>query len=112
MSDTGKWDGSPSGDRTGSALGDIGSWTDQEVFRLWVSAMMELRKREILRSFNTPTGDYAEWLVANDLGLTLENTSAAGHDAVDSEGTRYQIKARWLAPSRSSRQLSIIRNLD
>ncbi|MDQ3612966.1 MAG: hypothetical protein M3412_01450, partial [Chloroflexota bacterium] len=92
-----------------SAISDL---SDAEVFTMWVSALMELRRREILRSFNTPTGDYAEWLVARTLGLTLENNSRSGFDAVGPDGTRYQIKARWLATPKSNRQLSVIRNLD
>lgn len=85
---------------------------DQEVFRLWVSTLTELRRRGILRSFNTPTGDYAEWLVANSLGLTLASNSKSGYDALGPDSTRYQIKARWLATPKSTRQLSFIRNLD
>jgi hypothetical protein len=86
--------------------------SDAEVFSMWVSTLMELRRRGILRSFNTPTGDYAEWLVARTLGLTLENNSRSGFDAVSRDGTRYQIKARWLATPKANRQLSFIRNLD
>ena len=37
---------------------------------------------------------------------------AAGYDAVDASGRRYQIKARRIGTSRSTRQLSAIRNLD
>lgn len=91
---------------------DIAELPDQEVFRLWVSTLIELRRRSILRSFNTSTGDYAEWLVANALGPSLENNSTAGYDAVEPDGTRYQIKARWLATPKSSRQLGFIRDLD
>jgi hypothetical protein len=52
----------------------------------------ELRTRNILRSKNNPTGDYAEWLVPTKLGLRLENNSAKGWDATDAAGVRYQIK--------------------
>lgn len=91
---------------------DVRDLPDQDVFNLWISALKELRYRGILRSFNTPTGDAAEWLVANALGLTLQNNANTGYDAVDSDGLRYQIKGRWLATSKSTRQLSVIRNLD
>lgn len=74
--------------------------------------MEALRRRGILRSDNTPTGDYAEWLVARSLGLTLENNSTSGYDATNPDGTRYQIKARRLVTPKTSRQLSPLRRLD
>jgi hypothetical protein len=91
---------------------ELSNLTDQRLFGVWVSAMAELRRRGILRSDNTPTGDYAEWLVANALGLTLEGNSTSGFDARAEDGTRYQIKARRLVTPATSRQLSAIRNLD
>ncbi len=86
--------------------------SDLEVLATWTAAMQELRRRDILRSDNTPTGDYAEWLVATRLGLVLEPNSKSGFDAKGSDGIRYQIKARRLATAKTSRQLSPIRNLD
>lgn len=86
--------------------------SDREVLALWAETMTELQRRGILRSDNTPTGDYAEWLVSQSLGLSLENNAKAGYDAVSTDGTRYQIKARRLATAKTSRQLSFIRNLD
>jgi hypothetical protein len=71
-----------------------------------------LRRRDIIRSDNTPTGDYAEWLVATRLGLVLEHNAKSGFDAKGSDGIKYQIKARRLATAKTSRQLSPIRNLD
>lgn len=91
---------------------DLTELTDQQVFATWAAAMAELKRRGIVRSDNTPTGDYAEWLIASRLGLTLEGNSQAGYDAVDLDGTRYQIKARRLPTPKTSRQLSTIRNLD
>lgn len=84
---------------------------DRELLRIWSKTMIELRRRGILRSDNTPTGDYAEWIVSKALGLTLENNSQSGFDAVDKAGIRYQIKARRLTSSRTSKQLSALRNL-
>ncbi|MEQ1674159.1 MAG: hypothetical protein ABL865_03865 [Candidatus Nitrotoga sp.] len=54
----------------------------------------ELRHRNVIRSKNNPTGDYAKWLVSRKLGLTLETNSAKGFDATDLQGLRYQIKGR------------------
>lgn len=86
--------------------------SDRDVLILWTNAMTELRRRGILRSDNTPTGDYAEWIVSRALGLTLQGNSSAGYDAISSDGIRYQIKARRLSNARTQRQLSAIRNLD
>jgi hypothetical protein len=72
----------------------------------------ELKKREVVRSKNNPTGDYAEWLVSTNLGLRLESNSAKGYDATDANGVRYQIKGRRITPDNPSTQLSVIRNLD
>ena len=54
----------------------------------------------------------AEWLVAQALGLELRSNSAAGYDATNQDGVRYQIKARRMTPDNRSRQLSAIRKLD
>ena len=72
----------------------------------------ELRRRDVIRSKNNPTGDYAEWLVSTKLGLTLENNSAKGWDATDAAGVRYQIKGRRVTADNPSTQLSVIRNLE
>jgi hypothetical protein len=48
----------------------------------------ELRKRDIIRSKNNPTGDYAEWLASTKLGPRLEKKSAKGWDATGRQGGR------------------------
>jgi hypothetical protein len=83
-----------------------------ELLQLHARVIEELRRREVLRSKNNPTGDYAEWLVATRLGMKLEVKSTAGYDAVDAEGSRFQIKARRITADNGSRQLGIIRKLD
>jgi len=83
----------------------------RELLRLHGAVLDELRRREIVRTANSPVGDYAELLFATAFGWTLENSSAAGHDAVDRDGVRYQIKSRRLTKSNGSRQLSFLRRL-
>jgi hypothetical protein len=73
--------------------------------------LAELRRREIVRSANNPTGDYGELLFAKAFGWTLNGNSSADADAFDSEGIRYQIKCRRLATPQGSRQLGFIRRL-
>ncbi len=78
------------------------------------AAIDELKTRGVVRTKNNPVGDYAEWLVASALNLTLAKNSAVGYDAVSrSEPVRrYQIKARRVTASNPSRQLGVIRNLE
>ncbi|MGQ0708995.1 MAG: hypothetical protein ACT4NV_04520 [Rhodoferax sp.] len=78
----------------------------------YASILHILRTRGIIRSFNSPVADIAEWLVSKKLGLTLAPKSGKSFDATDSNGKRYQIKGRWLAGSNRSTQLSAIRDLD
>lgn len=66
----------------------------------------------IVRTYNSPVGDYAEWLVGAKLGLTLQKTDTAGYDALDNDGKRYQIKGRWMHPGKNTRQLTVIRKYD
>jgi hypothetical protein len=73
--------------------------------------MDELRDRKVVRTANAPGGDYAELLFANAFGWALAGNSASGHDAVDADGARYQIKSRRLSRPGASRQLSALRNL-
>lgn len=71
-----------------------------------------LRRRDILRTSNNPTGDLAEYLFCTARKLDREKNSRLGFDAIGPDGKRYQIKARRCAPQDKSRQLSAIRNLD
>ncbi len=73
--------------------------------------LSELRRRNIVRSANNPTGDYGELLFSRAFGWTLNGNSSADADAVDAEGLRYQIKCRRLATPQGSRQLGFIRRL-
>ncbi|MCS6626421.1 hypothetical protein N0B44_26215 [Roseibacterium beibuensis] len=78
---------------------------------LHAEVMEELRRREVVRTSNSPVGDYAELLFSTAFGWALENSSAAGHDATDKDGVRYQIKSRRLTRHNGSRQLSFLRRL-
>lgn len=85
---------------------------DEALTRLWGQTMSELRRRGIVRTFNNPVADIAERLAARHLGLTLVTAnSVKGHDALDDDGRRYQIKSRRVTPENASRQLGSIRDL-
>ena len=83
-----------------------------ELLRCFADILDELRERKVVRTRNNPVADYAEWLVAQKLGLMLERNSKRGYDAIDQNGKRYQIKSRRLDPTNESTQLSVIRNLE
>jgi hypothetical protein len=85
--------------------------TTLELLRTHGAVLDELRRREILRSANSPISDYAEALFCRAFGWTREGNSASSFDARDRTGLRYQIKARRLGSGPGSRQLSAIRNL-
>lgn len=72
-----------------------------------------LNAREVIRSANAPTGDYAEWLVHRALGGQLQPNSNKSADLIVRK-KRFQIKARVLSdPERSGeRQLSSFRSWD
>lgn len=82
-----------------------------ELLQLHGDVLDELRSRDVLRSANGPSGDYAELLFCRAFGWDMRNNSSSGYDATDAAGVRYQIKCRRITPTNKSRQLSFIRNL-
>jgi hypothetical protein len=91
---------------------DFDKLTVRDLLAAYVQVLDELKARGVLRTANNPVGDYAEWLVANTLGLMLVNNSTAAYDAIDSEGIKYQIKGRRQTPENMSTQLGMFHNLD
>lgn len=82
----------------------------RDLLSLHGGILSELRLRGVVRTGNSPLGDYVEHLFVNAFGWRLTKNSAAGYDATQ-EGTRYQIKGRRIGPTSPSRQLGAIRNL-
>ena len=70
----------------------------------------ELRRRGVVNSNNNPIGDYTEWLVCDRLGLETQDNSTTAFDAIDTQGVRYQIKAR--RSNANSVQFSAVRKLE
>ncbi len=83
-----------------------------ELLRLNADTLEELRRREVITTFNAPLGDYAEWLFRKALGWRSAGNSAKDVDALGTDGTQYQIKARRLTRRNKSRQLGALRRLD
>jgi hypothetical protein len=86
--------------------------TIAELLVLHSGILHELRRREVLRTANNPTGDLAEYLFCKAFGWAQESNSTKAFDAVDEDGLRYQIKGRRLHGLNRSRQLSAIRDLN
>lgn len=91
---------------------DPNKLTVPELLLVYGTALDELRRREVVRSSNNPLSDYAELLFCKAFGWSREANSAAGHDATDAAGRRYQIKGRRPTRHNNSRQMSAIRRLD
>ena len=79
------------------------------LLRLHVAALGELRRRGVLHTANTPTGDLAEYLFCSALSWERAAKSQKGFDAIDGD-RRFQIKGRRMDSPKASRQLSAIRN--
>lgn len=83
-----------------------------DLLRYYADILDELKHRDVVRTSNNPVGDYAELLVAQKLGFSLERNSKSGYDATDPTNKRIQIKSRRLSSASGNRRLSVIRNLD
>ncbi len=84
---------------------------EKELLQLHGSIINELINRHVVRTQNSPIGDYTEWLVARALNISLENNSKSGYDGIDKNGLKIQIKGRRITSKNKSRQLSAIRNI-
>ena len=76
--------------------------------------LAELRHREVIRSGNAPTGDYAELLVRVATGGELAPNSQKSWDVQTTDGETLQVKARVVTNPRiaGERQLSVFRFWD
>jgi hypothetical protein len=85
---------------------------DAELAKAWARCMRMLRVRDLVRTANTPVGDYAERICCDRFKLKRMGFAEKSIDAVDAKGIRYQIKGRRLTPENHSRQLSPIRDIE
>lgn len=44
----------------------------------YAAVLITLNERGVIRTYNSPVGDFAEWLVSQKLGLRLEKTPPVG----------------------------------
>jgi hypothetical protein len=90
----------------------IETQTTLELLQTHGAILNILRERGVIRTSNSPTGDYAESLFQKAFGWTLARNSSSGHDAVGKDGIRFQIKCRRTTRHNKSRQLGAIRNIE
>lgn len=90
----------------------LGKLSEIELLKLNSATIDELMRRNVVRTRNGPIGDFAEWLVAKSMNLTLAKNSKAGYDAESEAGVKFQIKSRIVTKSNNSRQLSAIRKYE
>jgi hypothetical protein len=85
----------------------------RELINVYARSLDALKARGVIRSTKV-LADYAEWLAAKALGLSLvEGGAHKGYDAVDPHtGLRYQVKARQVAPPYMQPDLRGQGNLD
>jgi hypothetical protein len=88
------------------------SLSTSDLLSSYRGVLAELRRREIVRTGNAPTGDYAETLVKVAYGGELAPNSEKSWDVLTPDGQKLQVKSRLLDdPTKSKqRQLSPIRS--
>ena len=93
---------------------DLTKLSVQELIALHRSSLRELYDRGIIRTMNSPQGDYGERLVAEAYDGELAPNSEKSWDVVTEAGDRIQVKSRVFdtARSASTRQMSVIRSWD
>ena len=91
---------------------DFTTASTSELFVSYRAVLAELRRREIVRTGNAPTGDYAETLVKVAFEGKLAPNSEKSWDVLTPQGEKLQVKSRLLDdPTKSKqRQLSPIRS--
>lgn len=85
--------------------------SDEELAKAWARCMRAMKDRGLVRTANTPVGDYAERICCSRFDLDRSGFSEKSIDAVDANGVRYQIKGRRLTLDNRSRQLGAIRDI-
>jgi hypothetical protein len=90
---------------------DLEKLSIRDLLALWAGAIRELRRREVVRTFNNPIGDIAEELVAAHYGGERGSFSQKTWDVRIGEEL-LQVKALRLTGVATRRNLSPIRSDD
>lgn len=73
----------------------------RELLALYGGILDELLARDVIRTRNSPVGDYAEYVVARALEGVLAPNSTASWDVNTPSGERVQVKCRVVGPGTS-----------
>lgn len=85
----------------------------REPLALYGGILDELLSRGVIRTRNSPVGDYAEHLVATALDGTLEPNSNRSWDVTTANGEHVQVKCRVIGPKTArSAKFSAFRSFD
>jgi len=101
----------PTTDRLAALAKLLADLSDDELAKAWARCMRAMRDRGLVRTANTPVGDYAERVCCSRFNLDRAGFSEKSIDAIDEHGVRYQIKGRRLTPENRSRQLGAMRDV-
>lgn len=86
----------------------ISDKTVPELLELHASVLEELRARNVIRTENFPTEDYAEYLFCKAFGWQHFGRRPQDHEAMDQDRAHYQIKGRRIVAYNSAPQFSEI----
>ncbi len=95
-----------------AALADV---PPRELLAGYEVLLRELRRREVVRTNDAPSGQYAEWLAQRAFGGVLAPNSVKSYDLTTDGGRRLQVKARVIrdqSKRSGERQLSPFRSFD
>ena len=85
-----------------------------DLLATYESILAELARRGVIRTNDSPVGQYAEWLAARVLGGVLEANSVKSHDLLCEQFGRVQVKSRVIRGNskRAETQLSPFRSFE
>lgn len=84
----------------------------KELLQLEAEIVVELRRRDLVRTNNKPLGDIAEQIVLLARGGILEPNSTKSHDISDPQGRRIQVKAMGTRRSGHASKFSPFRSFE
>lgn len=78
---------------------------------LYAELLLYLKNLKTIRTTNSPTGDYAEYIACKLFKLKPAPNSTKSYDAKDRLGKKYQVKSRRITQHNKSHLLGVIRGL-
>lgn len=76
---------------------DIKKKSSIELMNMYAEILAELNSRNVVRTYNSPVGDYAEWLVAEKLGFVLEHNNRFALSSEKPVGARCSVGTKQRA---------------